>query len=137
MRDSFLGGLMDYRNILAFSILILTLGYTWSNFQAANAFPQGPNVSMGSNPINQAYKYCNALTNEAMLTNSSSQDFIVTDIIVTNGTADILIDGNTIINVSGHIAFQTGLKILSGSTVSCTDTGSYPRVTITGYYTHT
>jgi len=128
---------MDYRNILACSILSLSLGYTWNNLQAANAFPSGPNVSMGSNPIEQAYKYCYGLSNEAMLNNSSSQDFIVTDIIVTNGTADILIDGTTIMNVSGHISLQTGLKVLSGSTIACSYYSSYPRVTITGYYTHT
>ena len=128
---------MDYRNILAFGFLIFALGSAWKNIQPANALPSGPSISMGSNPIDQAYKYCNALSNATILTNSSTQDFIVTDIVVTNGTADILIDGTTYMTVSGHIPLQTGLRVGSGSVVSCSDSNSYPRVTVTGYYAHT
>ena len=128
---------MDYRNIIAISILILCMGYTWNTIKPANAAPTGPNISLGSNPIDQAYKYCNGLSNSPLISNSSNQDFIVTDIIVTNGTADILIDGTTIMNVSGHVSLQTGLKVSSGTTISCSDYSSAPRVTITGYYTHT
>ena len=92
---------------------------------------------MGSNPIDQAYKYCNGLSNASILSNSTNQSFIVTDIVVTGGTAEILIDGTVMMVASSHIALQTGLRIDGGSTIACTDAGSYPRVTIVGYYTHT
>ena len=128
---------MDYRNIVALGFLVLAIGYTWKNMQTAHALQTGPTISMGSNPIDQAYKYCNGLSDAAILTNSSTQDFIVTDIVVTNGIADILIDGTPYMTVSGHIPLQTGLRVSSGSVVSCTDSGSYPKVTVTGYYTHT
>lgn len=129
---------MDYRNILALACLVLSFGYTWNSIQSANAFPAGPNVSMGSNPIDQAYKYCNGSSNASILSNSTNQSFIVTDIVVTGGTAEILIDGSVIMSVSSdHVALQTGLRIDGGSTIACTDAGSYPRVTIVGYYTHT
>ena len=129
---------MDYRNIFALAALIFSIGHTWNGIQSAHAYPTGPNVSQGSNPIHQAYKYCNGLSNETLVANTSNQDFIVTDIVVSNGGVDILIDGITIMfNTSGHIALRTGLKVSSGSTISCSDYSSYPGVTITGYYTHT
>lgn len=128
---------MDYRNILASAFLVLSAGYMWNSVQTADAFPTGPNVSMGGNPIDQAYKYCNGLNNATVLSNTTSQTFIVTDIVVTGGTAEILIDGNVIMLANSHIALNTGLRIDGGTTISCTDVGNYPRVTVVGYYTHT
>lgn len=129
---------MDYRNILALAVLVLSIGHTWNSIQSAHAFPAGPNISTGSNPIEQSYKYCNGLTNETVLSNTTNQSFIVTDLVVTGGSVDILIDGNTIMNInSTHVALKTGLRIDGGSVISCTDNGSYPRVTLVGYYTHT
>lgn len=129
---------MDYRNILALALLVFSMGHTWNNIQSAHAFPAGPNISMGSNPIEQSYKYCNGQSNATILSNTTNQSFIVTDIVVTGGNADILIDGNTIMNLnSTHITLKTGLRVDGGSVISCTDVGSYPRVTVVGYYTHT
>ena len=42
---------MDYRNILATGFLLLCGAVFVHSLKSANAFPQGPNVSMGSNPI--------------------------------------------------------------------------------------
>ena len=129
---------MDYRNILALAFLVLCIGYTWNSIQTANAYPTGPNISMGSNPIEQAYKYCNGLSNAPILSNTTNQTFIVTDIVVTGGNVEILIDGSVVMNVlSDHIALRTGLRVDGGSSISCTDNGNYPRVTVVGYYTHT
>ena len=128
---------MDYRNILALACLVLSFGYTWNSIQSANAYPAGPNVSMGSNPIEQAYKYCNGLSNAPLLSNTTNQSFIVTDIVVRGGTVEILIDGNITMVTDSHIALRTGLRVDGGSTIACTDIGNYPRVTIVGYYTHT
>lgn len=128
---------MNYRNMLAFAVLVFSAGYTWSSIQTAGAFPAGPNVSLGSNPIDQAYKYCNGSINATVLSNTTSQTFIVTDIVVTGGTAEILIDGNVIMLANSHIALNTGLRVDGGTTISCTDVGNYPRVTVVGYYTHT
>ncbi|MAA79468.1 MAG: hypothetical protein CL916_09430 [Deltaproteobacteria bacterium] len=128
---------MDYRNILALAFWILSVGYTWNSIQTANAFPTGPNVSMGSNPIEQSYKYCNGMTNSSVLSNTASQTLIVTDIVVIGGTIEILIDGNVLMMADSHIALNTGLRIDSGATLSCTDVGGNPRVTVVGYYTHT
>ena len=42
---------MDYRNIITFATVLFATGYLVRSFQPANAFPQRPNISMGSNPI--------------------------------------------------------------------------------------
>jgi len=71
---------MDYRNIIAFATVLFATGYLVRSFQPANAFPQGPNISMGLLPIESwAGNISNAT--ETLLTTSSP--FIISDIILT------------------------------------------------------
>ena len=46
---------MDYRTILATGFLLLCGAVFVHSLKSANAFPQGPNVSMGSNPVESIF----------------------------------------------------------------------------------
>ena len=65
----------------------------------AQMHTQWPNVH-GSNPIEQAYKYCNGLWNAPLLSNTTNQSFIVTDIVVRVCNVEILIDGMSMVTDS-------------------------------------
>ena len=42
---------MDYRHMFAFASIVFSAGYFIRSFQHANAYPQGPNISFGNNPL--------------------------------------------------------------------------------------
>ena len=74
---------MNHRNILAVGFVILCSAVFVYSFKTANAVPKGPNISMGSNPIqswagrgSSGWKTLDTLTN----------DFIITDLLV-SGTS--------------------------------------------------
>ena len=129
---------MDYRNLFGIAAIILSGAVFVHSLKSANAFPQGPNVSMGSNPIeNFHHQNCNSNW-PTILTNSSSQAFIITDIIRGKASSSydvrLRINSQNIYDAEDNYAFQTGLKVLPGETVECYHHG-YP-VTLSGYYTH-
>jgi len=70
---------MDYRNILAFAVLLLCGAIFLHSLNTANAFPSGPNVSLGSNPIQSwaGRSYTGWVTLGTL-----QQDFIITDLLV-------------------------------------------------------
>ena len=129
---------MDYRNLFGIAAIILSGAVFVHSLKSANAFPQGPNVSMGSNPIDNFHLQNCGSSWPTILTNSSSQAFIITDIVkgVENTGYDLRLRINSQIIYDAHRnhAFQTGLKVLPGETVQCYFSG-YP-VTLSGYYTH-
>ena len=124
---------MDHRNLFGIAAIILSGAVFTHSLNTANALPQGPNVSLGSNPIDHGQGNCNGST---IFTNNSSQYFIITDIsksYVDSYEIYLEADGQTIWNGRGNFHFQSGLRIAPGSTVTCS--GSYA-VTIAGYYSH-
>ena len=129
---------MDYRTILATGFLLLCGAVFVQSLNSANAFPQGPNVSTGSNPIELAHHDCYGANNLTLLSNTSSENFIVSDIWITGGSVRIFVDGSILHSSIGDglYSLQTGLKLESGSTISCSYQNGSPRVTITGYYAH-
>ena len=125
---------MDYRTILAFAAVIFAIGYLIRSIQPANALPQGPNVSLGSNPIEHAYSSCNGW--QTIFTNNTAQDFIITDIskyFENSYEGHLRVNGQTIWQSRDAYQFLSGLKILSGESVECNSSYS---ITISGYYTH-
>ena len=137
---------MDYRNILAFAAVIFASGYFFRSFQPVYAYPQGPNVSIGSNPIENFYG------NVSQTGSITFQDnFIVTGFMSDNYGCNPSIVGNSKIynatgiqtnvfyhrNVDpGNSLFTSGramLKIPAGSTLSLGNCNNYY---IQGYYTH-
>ena len=129
---------MDHRNILATGFLLLCGAVFVHSLNSANAFPQGPNVSTGSNPIELAHLDCYGANNLTLFSNTSSENFIVSDIWITGGSVRIFVDGSILHSSIGDglYSLQTGLKLGSGSTISCSYQNGSPRVTVTGYYAH-
>jgi hypothetical protein len=72
---------MDYRNILATGFLLLCGAVFVYSLKSANAFPQGANVSMGSNPL---FSFGGTVSNNTttLFTAPSDQIMVVTDILL-------------------------------------------------------
>ena len=135
---------MDYRNILALAAVIFAAGYFVRSFQPAYAFPQGPNVSIGSNPIENFYGNANQTGSLTFQDN-----FILTTLISSTDSCAPKIDGTAFHTGSGSInmfyyryayfhpsPFSAGtakLHIPSGSVLSLNNCSNYY---IEGYYTH-
>ena len=145
---------MDYRNLCGIAFIILASGYFVRSFQPANAAPQGPNISMGSNPIVSWAGYTssgNWITIDTM-----QEDFILTDLVL-GGTSDTcnfyLSSQNSSSNIdiiagggyrndsyrNGNSQFtgnfNSGMKVPSGTTIYAYASG-YCYYNISGYYTH-
>ena len=130
---------MNHRTLLALAAVIFAAGYFVRSFQPANAFPQGPNVSLGSNPIDHDTIYCDGTDS---FTNASTSTFIITDLITYNSggyTLSLFIDGNIATSLQGNptndVTIASGLKVNPGQVITCTGS-QYRFYTISGYYTH-
>ena len=79
---------MDYRNIFAAGFLILCAAVFVHSLRAANAFPQGPSASYGSNPV-FSFSSTACATGDTATTVPSDQILVITDIILggTDGEA--------------------------------------------------
>ena len=148
---------MDYRNILATGFLLLCGAVFVQSLKSANAFPQGPNVSMGSNPIES---WAGEWSSGYHTVGTVSQDFIITDFIL-SGHSDSCIailttnqnsyssphsiaaggyrndyyrNGNSYFNGN----FKSGIKVPAGTTiyVYVNNSGADCLYNISGYYTH-
>ena len=130
---------MDYRNLFGIAAIILSGAVFVHSLKSANAFPQGPNVSMGSNPIQSFNETCNWTT---IISNTTNQTFIITDVIPSYGSSDVdLREGNSsgthLFSLkAGSVAnLRTGVPIPPNTDIVCQHGGGH-RITITGYYTH-
>ena len=127
---------MDYRNLFGAAAIILSCAVLIQSLNSANAFPQGPNVSMGGNPIEQTILNCNG--NESW-TNNTSSPYIITDLVVyaPSYTINLYIDNNLIVKHYGitEISMNSGIKVSPGQVLTCDgQTGRY--FTISGYYSY-
>ena len=135
---------MDYRNILAFGFVLLCGAVFVQSFNFANAYPQGPNISLGSNPVENFYGSASSLGSLTF-----QNDFIVTTLLSNSTSCNPTIDGVSFFTGTGtnsiffyrytdsaNSPFTTGnatLKIQAGSSLSL---GSCGDVHISGYYVH-
>ena len=149
---------MDYRNILATGFLLLCGAVFVQSLKSANAFPQGPNVSMGSNPIESMYGRVNTASgNQDIFTNNSTHTFIVNTLIAgygsnscqptinnssQNGLSHLQIFNPR--STGGENAFTNGdakLRIEPGDTIQIMTSGNtaiyyFCDYYFDGYYTH-
>ena len=121
---------MDYRTILATGFLLLCGAVFVHSLNTADAFPQGPQVSLGSNPIDSGFGY-----NSVAFVNNSATDFVVTDLNCSGNTL-ILIDGVNAYWCNAGLAnnLRTGLTLSPSSTIQANSNNVY--LSISGYYTH-
>lgn len=118
--------MQDYKRLFGYATIIMACGFFVRSLQPAHAV-NGPNVSMGTNPIEDYAGY------SGFFTNTSGSDFIVTDITC---------EGNTYMSVSGSNVwycrpdsphqFASGLKVSNGETLTAHSATAF----ISGYYAH-
>ena len=151
---------MDYRTILATGFLLLCGAVFVQSLNSANAFPQGPNVSMGSNPI-ESWAGRISGTTQTLLTTTSSP-FIISDIILTmtnhNCVSTVTLKNSAgddvgsfkmrgwvdpYSNDAAHTpqviqhAFTSGIRINSSDQLDISESGNCSaHYNISGYYTH-
>ena len=123
--------------ILSTAFLVASVGYAYQSVQQATAYPQGPNVGMGSNPIEAFSFMCSSSSPQAFTT--GNELFIITDVVVADGggTEHAMLK----LNNSDWIAFpeasvqslNSGYPVPANSTLSCYAYYS-KRVAISGYY---
>ena len=119
--------------------IIFSTGYFVRSFQPAQAFPQGPNVSMGSNPIAAFSDWCN--NGAPTITTTGNDTLIITDIIVGDGASNDSatlrlngVDWMTFPEITTQ-SFNSGFPVPPNSTLSCY--AYYGKsIVISGYYTH-
>ena len=123
--------------LLSSAVLIVSIGYAVQSLQQANAYPQGPNVGMGNNPIEAFSFMCMNSTPQAFTT--GNELFIITDVVVADGgsTEHAMLKLNGIDWIpfpeSSVQSLNSGYPIPPNSTLSCYAYYS-KRVAISGYY---
>jgi hypothetical protein len=129
---------MDHRNLFGMAAIILSSAAFVHSLNSANALAQGPNVSLGSNPIEHHNSNCNT----SFYTNNSSNTFVITDIIFyySSGASSISVSGQTVFIMNSYTAgvnsMQSGIKVEPGETVNCSGGSNNNNVTLSGYYAH-
>jgi hypothetical protein len=131
---------MDYRNLFGIAAIILSSAVFVQSLNSANAFPQGANVSLGSNPIEHHYGVC---TQADFFLNSTNNPFIITDIIgQTQGGYDLTLYVNGAVGAKLYSStenvfygLKSGIVVDPGEAVYCSG-GTTRIITITGYYAH-
>lgn len=125
------------RNLFGISTLIASLALLVWSIGDTFAYPQGPNVSLGSNPI--VTISCSASSGHPNYPNTTNKylvpqgvDYIVTDIATSHGTQGLAIIINNYMmfadyrystNMGGYPHLTSGLKITEGDEVYCTGSG--------------
>ena len=123
--------------LLSSAIFIASLGYAYQSLQSANAYPQGPNVGMGSNPIEAFSFQCSSGSPQAFTT--GNELFIITDVVVADGGgsehAMLKLNGSDWIPFpeASVQSLNSGYPVPANSTLSCYAYYS-KRVAISGYY---
>ena len=134
--------------IFACAALIASLGIFIMALHSAQA-GYGPQIYMGSNPIANFYINCSYQSNAVVFQNTSTMDFVITDIVVYDGGASLHTGVSTSVltrrftggyaNHGGYNQshqFQSGIVVAAGETLYCSAENAYPQITVNGYYAH-
>ena len=123
--------------LLSSALCIVSLGYAYQSLQSANAYPQGPNVGMGSNPIVAFSFQCTNVSPQSFTT--GNELFIITDVVVTDGSssesATIKLNGTDWLSFPEQsvVSFNSGFPVPPNSTINCYSYYS-KRMAVSGYY---
>ena len=123
--------------IISTAVLVASVGYAFQSLQQASAYPQGPNVGMGSNPIEAFSFTCSGSSPQAFTT--GNELFIITDVIVGDGAgtgnATLILNGNDWLPFSEMSieSFNSGYPVPPNSTLNCI--AYYTKqMAVSGYY---
>jgi len=130
---------MQSSHLFGIAAIIASIALLFSSVEHAFASPNGPNVSLGANPIEVAQVNCS--NQSPTLFTTGNDAFIITDLIVADGYSTggitLQLNGSNWLSFAENRihAFSSGIPVPINSTlaVQC----SYGRtVTISGYYAH-
>jgi hypothetical protein len=154
---------MDYRNILAIGFVLLCGAVFVTSLKSANAFPQGPSVSYGGNPVLSVGGSLSS-TSVTLFSAPSDQKIVVSDLLLTmnhyncSSTINLVSSsGDTLATVDLHSfhenhqhysrtnsqptsiqhSFSSGLPLSPGESLEIIESGGCDvAYTISGYYAH-
>lgn len=117
-----------HKIILSLSVFMASIALLVFSIGNSFAYPQGPNVSTGTNPI------VSFNCNNTGYTVPSNSDYIITDFIGTYSSPYIYFNGGNSIYLDfpGNSTLMTGYRVAAGTTITC-NSGS---VHISGYLVH-
>jgi hypothetical protein len=117
-----------HKNILSVAVLIASIALLIFSIGTSFAYPQGPNVSTGTNPI------VSFNCNSTGYTIPSTSDYIITDFIGVSGNPYLYFDGTNsmYLNFAGNSTLMTGYRVSAGTVITYTS-GS---IHISGYLVH-
>ena len=154
---------MDYRNTLAFGFVLLCGAVFATSLKSAAAFPQGPSVSYGSNPVLSVGGSVSS-AGTTLFTAPSDQMIVISDLLLTmnhyscSSTISLVTSsGETLATVDLHSfyesvnhysrtnsqptsiqhSFRSGLPISPGDSIEIVESGGCDvAYTVSGYYSH-
>ena len=104
------------KQLYGISLFIASLAFFNWSMTASNASSSGPNISLGSNPIENFYGVQRMYpSNSITLVSSTAQDFVVTKFETSSVRCTLAIDGNTVFS---HYSTALGLDYLSNSSTN-------------------
>jgi len=117
-----------HKMILSLSVLVASTALLILSIGNSFAYPQGPNISTGSNPI------VSFSCDSGGYTVPSNSDYIITDFIGVYGSPYVYFNGGNSIylDFSGNSTLMTGYRVSAGTVITCTS-GS---IHISGYLVH-
>ncbi len=117
-----------HKTIFSIATLIASVALLVSSISNSFAYPQGPNISLGSNPI------VSFNCNSTGYTVPATSDYIITDFIAVSSSPYMQMDGgNTMyFNFSGNSTLMTGYRVPAGTQITCGSGGIH----ISGYLVH-
>ena len=154
---------MDYRNTLAFGFVLLCGAVFATSLKSAAAFPQGPSVSYGSNPVLSVGGSISS-AGTTLFTAPSDQMIVISDLLLTmnnhncsstinlvtsSGDTLATVDLLSYFNAFQHYSrtnsqptsiqhsFRSGLPISPGDSIEIVESGGCDvAYTVSGYYSH-
>lgn len=117
------------RRLFGIAAIIASIAYLFSSIGQTFAYPQGPNVSTGSNPIVSFY----CASGNPGYTVPNGQSLVMTDFIGVWSAPSLDLSTGEQLNFSdGTYTLMTGYKVASGTSITCSS-GS---MGISGYLAH-
>ena len=139
----------DYRLVCAYAFVILSLGFFVRSLTSAHAFPSGPSISSGDNPI---FSVSTLSHTGVIFTNNTNFTAVITDIFVENtatagycrmkfevsNSGDSFVTSSYFYGGSPISNLSSGIKVPSGESITTSvNTGPYcGGAAISGYYAY-
>lgn len=139
----------DYRLVCAYAFIIISLGFFIRSVTNAYAYPAGPSISSGSNPVFSVSTLSHTGT---IYTNNTNFTAVITDIFVENTSTgtycrmkfDVSNNGDSFMTSSYFYGgspisnLSSGIKVPPGESITTSvNIGSYcGGAALSGYYAH-